>query len=201
MLSAMERLFVALTGASGSIYGLTLVRTLVGAGVEVAFTLSESGAKVLRYEQGIDVDHTDPDLGALFGEQAEGVRFFPADMVEAPISSGSYRTDGAVICPCSMGTLGGIAGGVSGNLVERAADVMLKEGRPLILVPRETPLSLIHLRNMVAVAEAGAVVLPAAPGFYHRPETIDDLVAHVVLKITDRLGLRLELVPRWAGGG
>lgn len=197
----MDRIFVALTGASGAVYGLTLVRTLAGAGLEVGFTLTASAAKVLRYEMDLDVDPTAPDLDRLFPGHDGRVRFFPVDRIEAPVSSGSYRVDAAVICPCSMGTLGAIAAGTSSNLVTRAAAVMLKEGRPLVLVPRETPLSLIHLRNLVAVAEAGAVVLPAAPGFYHRPQTIDDLVKHVVTKITDRLGLRLDLVPRWGGGG
>jgi 4-hydroxy-3-polyprenylbenzoate decarboxylase len=197
----MKRVFVGITGASGAVYGLTLVRTLAGAGLEVPFTLTGSGAKVLRYEMDIDVDPADPDLEVLFPGHGGAVRFFPLDMVEAPVSSGSYRTDAAVICPCSMGTLGSIAAGTSANLVTRAADVMLKEGRPLVLVPRETPLSLIHLRNMTRVAEAGAVILPAAPGFYHRPETIDDLVRHVVTKITDRLGIRLDLIRRWGGEG
>lgn len=197
----MKRVFVGMTGASGAIYGLRLVSTLLEAGIEVPFTLTESAAKVLRYENDIEVDHREPDLETLFPGQAEGLTFFPLDRVEAPVSSGSYRTDAAVICPCSMGTLGSIAGGTSANLVERAADVMLKEGRPLILVPRETPLSRIHLANMLRVAEAGAVVLPASPGFYHRPKSVGDLVDHVVLKITDRLGLSLDLVERWAGGG
>lgn len=193
----MKRIFVGMTGASGAVYTRALVRTLVGAGIEVAFCMSDSAAKVLRYEEGVEVDPRAPDLAALFGEAAAGIRFFPLDMVEAPVSSGSYATDAAVICPLSMGTLGSIAAGTSANLIERAADVMMKEGRPLVLVPRETPLSLIHLENMVRVARAGAVVLPAAPGFYHRPKSIDDLVNHVVTKITDRLGIRLDLIERW----
>ena len=197
----MDRIFVGQTGASGAVYGLTLIRTLVANGVEVLYALTESAAKVLRYEMDVDVDHRDPDLERLFPGHGGRVRFYPLDRIEAPVSSGSYRVDAAVICPCSMGTLGSIAAGTSANLITRAADVMLKEGRPLVLVPRETPLGLIHLRNLVAVAEAGAVVLPAMPGFYHRPETIDDLVRHVVTKITDRLGLRLDLVDRWGGGG
>lgn len=197
----MNRVFVGLTGASGAIYGVTLVKTLVRAGIEVPFCLTGSGAKVLHYEMGIDVDSAAPDLALLFGDEATGVRFFPLDRVEAPVSSGSYATDAAVICPCSMGTLGSIANGASANLIERAADVMLKEGRPLIVVPRETPLSLIHLRNMTRLAEAGAVVLPAAPGFYHRPVSVQDLVDHVVTKITDRLGVRLDLIRRWGGSG
>jgi len=195
----MERVFVGLTGASGAVYGITLVRTLAEAGIDVSFSLSASGAKVLRYEMGIETDPDAPDLARLFPGGEERVRFFPRDMVEAPVSSGSHRTDAAVVCPCSMGTVGAIANGLSDNLIERAADVMLKEGRPLVLVPRETPLSLVHLRNLTKAAEAGAVILPAAPGFYHGPKTIDDLVRHVVMKITDRLGLRLDLVRRWGG--
>ncbi|MEN8151837.1 MAG: flavin prenyltransferase UbiX, partial [Planctomycetota bacterium] len=193
----MKRVFVGLTGASGVVYGLTLVRTLAAAGVDVAFSLSESGAKVLRLEAGLDTDADAPDLERLFPGHGGRVSFFHRDEVEAPVSSGSHRTDAAIVCPCSMGTMGAIASGLSDNLIERAADVMLKEGRPLILVPRETPLSLIHLRNMTRVAEAGAVVLPASPGFYHGPETIQDLVDMVVTKITDRLGLRLDLIRRW----
>ena len=195
----MERIFVGMTGASGAVYGVTLVRALVGAGIEVSATLSESGAKVLRYELDVEVDHRAPDLERLFPGGGSAVTFFPIDRVESPVSSGSHGTDAVVICPCSMGTLGSIAAGTSANLVERAADVMLKEGRPLVLVPRETPLSLVHLRNMTRAAEAGAVILPAAPGFYHRPETIDDLVSHVVTKITDRLGIRMDLIERWGG--
>jgi len=195
----MNRIFVGLTGASGAVYGLTLVRTLVAAGIDVAFSMSESGAKVLRLEAGIETEPDAPDLELLFPGHGGGVTFFRRDLVEAPVSSGSYRTDAAVVCPCSMGTVGAIANGLSDNLIERAADVMLKEGRPLVLVPRETPLSLIHLRNLTRVAEAGAVVLPASPGFYHGPETIQDLVDMVVTKITDRLGLRLDLIRRWGG--
>jgi 4-hydroxy-3-polyprenylbenzoate decarboxylase len=191
------RVFVGMTGASGAIYARALVSALVAAKVEVAFSMSSSAAKVLRYEEGVEVDPFSPDLYSLFGDDAARVRFFPLDMVEAPVSSGSYATDAAVICPCSMGTLGRVAGGISGNLIERAADVMMKEGRPLILVPRETPLSLIHLENMTRLARAGAVILPAAPGFYHRPKSIDDLIRHVVTKITDRLGIRLDLIERW----
>ncbi|MHC4859652.1 MAG: UbiX family flavin prenyltransferase [Planctomycetota bacterium] len=197
---SISRIFVGTTGASGAVYGITLVRTLVRAGIGVAYTLSPSGAKVLRYELDLEVDHRSPDLEALFPGHDGAVTFFPIDMVEAPVSSGTHATDAAVICPCSMGTLGSIAAGTSANLIERAADVMLKEGRPLVLVPRETPLSLVHLRNMTRAAEAGAAILPAAPGFYHRPETIGDLVDHVVTKITDRLGIRLDLIERWDGG-
>ncbi len=193
----MKRVFVGMTGASGARYTLALVPVLVGAGIEVAFSMSDSAAKVLRLEEEIVVDAGEPDLEALFGKAAAGVQFFPQDMVEAPVSSGSFAVDASILCPLSMGTLGSIAAGTSANLIERAADVMLKEGRPLVLVPRETPLSLIHLENMVRVARAGAVVLPAAPAFYHHPTSIDDLVRHIVTKITDRLGIRLDLIQRW----
>ncbi len=197
--AAGRRIFVGITGASGAVYGRALVGALARGGAEVVVSLSEAAAKVLRAEEGISVDLAAPDLAALF-PGAGSVRYYPVGMVEAPVSSGSCRTDAAVICPCSMGTLSAVACGASGNLIERVADVMLKEGRPLILVPRETPLSLVHLRNMVRVAEAGGVILPAAPGFYHRPKSVEDLVGHVVLKVMDRLGFRLPSPARWGGG-
>lgn len=197
----MDRIFVAHTGASGAVYGVTLVRTLAAAGIEVLWTVTESGAKVIAHELAIEVNRAKPDLERLFPGHEGRVRYFPVEAVEAPVSSGTYRVDAGVICPCSMDAVASIAAGLAGNLVGRAAAVMLKEGRPLVLVPRETPLSLIHLRAMTAAAEAGAVVLPASPGFYHHPRTIDDLVRHVVAKIGDRLNLRLPLIERWGGGG
>jgi 4-hydroxy-3-polyprenylbenzoate decarboxylase len=196
-----KRIFVGLTGASGAVYGIALVRALLRAGAEVVLCVSQAGAKVLRLEMDLAVDFRAPDPGALFPGHGGRVTAFAPECVEAPVSSGSYRTDAAAICPCSMGTLSAVAHGASGNLIERVADVMLKEGRPLVLVPREAPYSLVHLRNMTAAAEAGAAIVPASPGFYHRPKTIDDLVGHVVTKVTDRLRLRLDLVDRWGGGG
>jgi 4-hydroxy-3-polyprenylbenzoate decarboxylase len=127
------------------------------------------------------------------------VRAFPSEAVEAPPSSGTSLTGGVVLCPCSMGTLARVSVGFSSNLVERAADVAIKEGRRLILVPRETPLSEIHLENMLRLSRMGAVILPAMPGFYHRPESIDDLVDHVVGKILDRLGVEHAVGARWKG--
>ncbi len=197
----MKRVFVGITGASGVVYGVTLVRALAGAGLQVPVCISPSGRKVLRLEMGVEADPEEADAPEWLRGSGEGVSVFPHEAVEAPFSSGSYRTDAAVICPCSLGTLAAVAHGLSGNLIERVAEVMLKEGRPLILVPRETPLSLVSLRNMTLLAEAGAVVLPACPGFYHEPRTVLDLVRHVVSKITDRLGLGIDLVPRWGGGG
>lgn len=196
----MDRIFVGLTGASGARYGTSLVRALVENGVRVSLCVSESGAKVLDAEMGLRVDPFALDPKILFPGLEGRISAEPVDRVEAPVSSGSHPMDGAVICPCSMGTLAAVAHGLSGNLIQRAAQVMLKEGRPLILVPRETPLSIVHLRSMLLAAEAGAVVLPASPGFYHRPTSIEDLVNHVVTKITDRLGLRLDLITRWGDG-
>lgn len=195
----MKRLFLGITGASGAVYGIRLAEVLVRAGIEVALCVSEAGAKVLRYEMDLEVDPYSPDPGILCPRGGGLVSAYPIDQVEAPVSSGSHRSDGAVICPCSMGTVGAIAHGLSGNLIERAADVMLKERRTLIVVPREAPMTLIHLRNLAAIAEVGGNVVPAAPGFYHRPQSIEDLVDQVILKITDLCGLELDLIERWSG--
>jgi 4-hydroxy-3-polyprenylbenzoate decarboxylase len=158
---------------------------------------------VLRHELGIDAASSArlaEALPAWLGPSArEAVRVFPPDAVEAPPSSGTALLRGALLVPCSMGTLARVAAGFSSNLVERAADVALKEGRTLLLVPRETPLSALHLENLLKLARLGAIVLPAAPGFYHRPSSVDDLVAHVVGKILDRLGLPYERGARWKG--
>ena len=189
---------VAMTGASGAIYGLRLVDALTEAGHLVHLMISGPARRVLKHEEGLDISDP-PDLAMLF-QYPDLIRYHHGKAVEATPASGSADIEAVVLCPCSMGTLGSIAAGTSANLIERAADVMMKEGRPLVLVPRETPLSLVHLRNMTSLAEAGAVILPAAPGFYHGPKTIDDLVGHVVTKITDRLGLRLDLIERWGGG-
>jgi 4-hydroxy-3-polyprenylbenzoate decarboxylase len=157
---------------------------------------SPHGMRLLRDECGIS------DLQALqeaTGGDWSSVRAFPDGDRGALPASGSQRTGGMVICPCSMGTVAAIAAGTSRSLVERAADVTLKERRRLVLVPRETPLSLVHLRNLVAVTEAGAVVIPAAPGFYHRPSRIEQLVDFIVQRVLDHLGLEIEIAPRWAG--
>ena len=189
---------MAITGASGAPYGLRLLQALAGAGVPVWLMVSAHGWRLLEEECGIASKRA---LAQRIGAGWARVELFPdADRGGRP-ASGSARTRGMVICPCSMATLAGIAQGNSRSLIERAADVALKEGRPLILVPRETPLSLVHLRNMLAVTEAGATVLPAAPGFYHRPKSVADLVDFVVQRVADHLGLDLSLVPRWTGAG
>jgi 4-hydroxy-3-polyprenylbenzoate decarboxylase len=199
----MTRTFVGLTGASGHAYADALVRALVRAGHEVDLCVTAAGAKVLRHELGIESGADGRELArALSGwfgpEIARSLRAFPADAIEAPPSSGTALVGAVVICPCSMGTLARVRAGFSSNLVERAADVALKEGRKLVLVPRETPLSEIHLENLLALARLGAIVLPAMPGFYHRPRSLEDLVAHVTGKILDRLGVE-HAGPRWSG--
>ena len=200
----MTRFFVGLTGASGHAYAAGLVRALVASGHEVDLSVTEAGAKVLRHELGVDAgvrgEKLEAALPAWLGADAgRRVRAFPSDAIEAPASSGTSLVGGAILCPCSMGTLARVAAGFSSNLVERAADVALKEGRKLVLVPRETPLSQVHLENLLRLARLGAVVLPAMPGFYHRPRTVDDLVDHVVGKILDRLGVEHALGRRWEG--
>jgi 4-hydroxy-3-polyprenylbenzoate decarboxylase len=201
----MARFFVGLTGASGHVYARGLVRALARSGHDVDLSVTAAGAKVLRHELGLDAgpsgEHLSACLAELAGrELAPRLRAFRADAVEAPPSSGTSLTGGVILCPCSMGTLARVAAGFSSNLVERAADVALKEGRPLVVVPRETPLSELHLENLLKLARLGAAVLPAMPGFYHRPETIDDLVEHLVGKILDRLGVE-HAGRRWSGGG
>ena len=200
----MSRYFVGITGASGHAYAELLVRSLARAGHDVDLALTDAGAKVLAHELGVQAGPGGRDLPGelerwLGPEVAPRVRAFPADAIEAPPSSGTSLTGGVIVCPCSMGTLARVSAGFSSNLVERAADVALKEGRALVLVPRETPLSAIHLENLLRLARLGAVVLPAMPGFYHRPETMEDLVAHVVGKILDRLGVEHALTRRWSG--
>lgn len=199
----MARYFVGLTGASGHRYAQRLVRALLASGHEVDLALTGAGAKVLRHELGIEADPVaglSPEaLQAFAGPEAGGrVRCFASDEVEAPPSSGTALTGGVLLVPCSMGTLARVASGFSSNLVERAADVALKEGRPLVVVPRETPLSELHLENLLRLARMGAIVLPAMPGFYHHPREVDDLVDHVVGKILDRLDVEHAGV-RWQG--
>lgn len=187
---------LALTGASGAPYGVRLLEVLARNRIPAWLIPSEHGMRLLQEECGID--SLEGLRQATGGDWASVVTFPDEDRGALP-ASGSQRTSGMVICPCSMGTVAAIAGGTSRSLVERAADVTLKEGRKLILVPRETPLSLVHLKNLVAVTEAGAVVVPASPGFYHRPSQVSELVDFVVQRILDQLGLELEIARRWGG--
>ena len=194
------RIAVGISGASGTIYGQRLVQRLVEADVEVIVRLSPTIAKQAPVELGIPCDVDAPDLAALFGTDAAArVGYRRPDDLGADVASGSFPVDGVVICPASTGLLGRVSVGASTNLLERMSEVALKEGRPLVLVPRETPLSVIALEAMLRLARAGATILPAAPGFYHRPRSVDDLVEFVVQKIADRLGLGIDLVRRWQG--
>ena len=195
---------VAFTGASGAPYGVRLVEVLLRAGRDVHLTISPAGAEVIEYELGRPVrlaaDEFDPP--SLFGDRTDGLDFSRLHYhhfrdYRAGIASGSFLTGGMVICPCSGGTLAAVAHGLSENLIHRAADVHLKERRKLILVPRETPLGLTPLRNMVAVTEAGGVVLPAMPAFYTRPRGVEDMVDFVVGRICDQLGVGHTLLARW----
>jgi len=190
---------VALTGASGAAYGLGLVRALAGAGRRVHVVVSAGGARVLRHECGIAVNPKAPDPALLAPEQADLLVPHSCEDYGASIASGSYPLVGMAVCPASMGTLGRIAAGTAENLVTRAADVCLKERRRLVLVPREAPLSTLHLENMLRLARAGATILPAAPGFYHGPRTVDDLVRFVVARVMEQLGVEQDLLEPWRG--
>jgi 4-hydroxy-3-polyprenylbenzoate decarboxylase len=197
-------LVVAVTGASGSPYGVRLVEVLLRAGRTVHLTVSPAAVEVFDREVGraLKLPEAEFDPAAFLGPAADGLdvsrlRYHHFRNFGAGIASGSFPTAGMAVCPCSMGTLAAVAHGASENLIHRAADVHLKERRKLVLVPRETPLGLIQLRNMAAVAEAGAVVLPAMPGFYTRPRTVADLVDFVVARVCDQLGVEHRLVERW----
>lgn len=189
---------VGFCGGSGIGYGLRLVELLLGAGHTVHLVATPASLRVLRHEAGIDVDMVRPDLARLFADRLrDDLHVHDSAAVEAAPASGSAGITATILCPCSMGTLARVAHGFSSNLVERMADVAIKERRPLLVVPRETPLSVIHLRNMLLLAETGATVLPAMPGFYHRPQSVADLVDFVVAKILDRLGVEHGIVKRW----
>jgi 4-hydroxy-3-polyprenylbenzoate decarboxylase len=187
---------LAITGASGAGYAVRLLEVLARNRVPVWLIASEHGMRLLRDECGIK---SMEGLREASGGDWSLVTLFPDDDRGALPASGSQRTAGMVICPCSMGTVAAVAAGTSRSLVERAADVTLKERRKLVLVPRETPLSLVHLRNLVALAEAGAVVLPAAPGFYHRPSQVNELVDFVVQRVLDQFDLDIQIARRWEG--
>jgi 4-hydroxy-3-polyprenylbenzoate decarboxylase len=190
--------FLGITGASGAPYAARLLEALVAADVEIGVCASRAGLEVIATELYGNARLAPDETLARFVEPARGaVALYTEQDWRAPYASGSARVDGYVICPCSMGTLGTIASGTMSNLVHRAASVALKEGRRLVLVPRETPLSTIHLDNMLRVRQAGGIVLFAAPGFYHAPETIGDLVDFVVARILDQLGVENRLAPRW----
>lgn len=190
---------IGITGASGAVYGVTLCRRLLEAGFELHLVVSDSGWRVLREELGWNAAKRKEALEAAFGEAAQDGRlvYHPLGDIGASIASGSFLCEGMVVIPCSMGSLSAIANGASTNLLTRAADVTLKEGRPLLLVPRETPLHAIHLENMLKLARLGVRIIPAMPAFYNGPQTLDDLVSFLVGKVMDNMGVANNLYNRW----
>jgi len=195
---------VAITGASGSIYAYRTLVHMAASGVveRINLILSASAVTVARVELGIDLRDADSArINDWLGlpKESKLVQLQRLDNLAAKPASGSHRQEGMVVVPCSMGTLGAIASGLSTNLIHRAADVTLKEGRRLVLVPRESPMNAIHLENMLRLSRAGAHIIPASPGFYHRPQTIEELVDHLVFRILDHLGVPHSDQTRWQG--
>ena len=194
-------LTVALTGASGARYGLRLVECLVQAGLRVYLLISQAGQVVLRMETGLEIParpgEAEVFLTEHYGAKPGQIRVFGRQEWTAPVASGSNPTEAMIVCPCTTGTLARIAAGFSQDLVDRAADVTMKEGRKLILVVRETPFSVIHLENMLKLARAGAVIMPANPGFYFNPSRIDEIIDFMVARILDHAQVPHRLTDRW----
>ena len=192
---------LALTGASGMPYGLRLLECLLAAGCRVQLLYSQVASIVARQEMNEDLPARASEAQALLRERYAALPgrldVYGREEWFAPVASGSNPPDAMIVCPCTMGTLAAIAQGLANNLIERAADVALKEGRLLVLVPRETPFSTLHLENMLRLARAGAVILPPNPGFYHHPQSVGDLVDFVVARILDRIGVPHTLMARW----
>lgn len=193
---------LALTGASGMPYGLRLLECLLESGCKVQLLYSQASQVVARQELEFDLPSRPSDakaslLARLPAATAENLAVYGREEWFAPVASGSNPPDAMVVCPCSMGTLAAIAQGLADNLIERAADVVMKEGRKLVLVPRETPFSAIHLENMLRLSRAGVVILPPSPGFYHRPQSVGDIVDFVVARILDQIGVPHTLMQRW----
>jgi flavin prenyltransferase len=200
-----ETITLAFTGASGMPYGVRLLECLLKAGVRVYLLYSQTAQIVARQEMDLSLPARAKDAAEFFstrfGAAPGQLQAFGREEWFAPVASGSNPADAMVICPCTMGTLASIAAGLADNLIERAADVALKEARKLVLVPRETPLSAIHLENMLKLSRAGAIILPANPGFYHHPQTVQDLVDFVVARILDHVRVEHDLMPRWGEPG
>jgi 4-hydroxy-3-polyprenylbenzoate decarboxylase len=198
---AVNTVTLALTGASGMAYGLRLLECMLAADVRVYLMLSQAAHIVAKQELGVALPARAGDLEKQLSEGLNArdgqLRVFGREDWNAPVASGSNPADAMVVCPCSMGTLAAIAHGLSDNLIERAADVMLKEQRKLILVPREAPFSTLHLENMLTLSRMNAVILPANPGFYHRPQNVEDIIDFIVARILDQLGIHHELMARW----
>lgn len=184
-----RRIIVGVSGASGAIYAYRLIQVLADSGIEVHFVASKAGLEVLEYECGLTMVQLTQMVH----------KIYDINRIDSAIASGSFPCESMVIVPCSMKTLGSLANGIAGNLLTRAADVTLKEGRKLVLVTRETPVHAIHLENMLKLSHAGARIVPACPGFYHRPQTIEELVDMLVGKICDTLNVDNDLFERWTG--
>ncbi|HJV28041.1 MAG TPA: flavin prenyltransferase UbiX [Aromatoleum sp.] len=195
---------VAFTGASGMPYGLRLVDCLLAGGCKVWLLYSQVAQIVARQEMNLELPSRPAEVEAALIERFKAapgqLRVFGREEWFAPLASGSNPADAMVVCPCTMGTLAAIAAGLSQNLIERAADVAIKEGRKLVLVPRETPFSPIHLENMLKLARLGVVILPPSPGFYNHPQTVDDLVDFVVARVLDQIRVPHRLMQRWGEG-
>jgi 4-hydroxy-3-polyprenylbenzoate decarboxylase len=197
----MKTVAVAFTGASGLPYGMRLVECLINAGCQVQLLYSQAAQVVAKQEMDFTLPGRPADaeveLSAAFNAEPGQLKVYGLQEWFAPLASGSNPPDAYVICPCTMGTLAKVAAGMADDLITRAADVVLKEGRKLIIVPRETPFSVIHLENMLRLAKAGAVILPPNPGFYHHPENIGGMIDFVVARIMDQLGVPQTLMAKW----
>ena len=199
MAKTPQSMFVGITGASGAPYAVRLVEQLAGAGVRLTLCVSDAGLSVLRHELDLEGATREQLTAAFLARAAAAAEVYAPDDLESPPASGSSFPDAAVICPCSLATAATIAVGTGRNLIHRAADVALKEGRPLVLVPREMPLSQIHLRRLLEVSRAGAVIVPPMPAFYTHPQSVSDLVDYVVGKVLAVLGFRQDLFEPYGG--
>jgi len=199
--SPLNTVTLALSGASGMAYGLRLLECLLAADIDVNLLVSQAAHLVAKQELGVALPARASDLENQLSDSLDTrdgqLHVYGRDDWNAPVASGSNAADAMVVCPCSMGTLAAIAHGTSDNLIERAADVMLKEQKKLILVPREAPFSTLHLENMLKLSRMNAVILPANPGFYHRPQSIEDIIDFIVARILDQLGIEHALMARW----
>jgi len=199
----MSTYTIAITGASGAPYALRLLEVLVRGGHTIYLTITGEGLSIMQDETGLTLKGSETDIMNALERRLEAregqVNYFDEDNMYAPIASGSVKVDAMVVVPCSMKTLAAIANGFASTLIERAADVAIKEQRKLIIVPRETPLSPIHLRNMLTLADLGCHIIPAMPGFYHQPKRVSDLVDFIVARVLDSMGVEHELSQRWGG--
>ncbi len=195
----MENIVVGITGASGVVYGQRLLQVLCRKGYTIHLSISDAATLIIRHELGIDINHDQPNLQEFLGYATDNIVYYKNSDIGTTIASGRYHIKAMIIVPCSMNTLCSVAHGIAHNLIQRAASVTIKERRTLVLVPRETPLSSIHLEAMVKLSSAGTCILPAMPGFYHNPKTITEQVDFVVAKILDVLDIKHTLVPEWHG--